>query len=205
MSAATFNPAAVTYETRASESGASQHNTAASAAVFEDCCICTDGITKETGHTTMSCGHTFHFRCLTNWFCSQQDTEVSCSCPTCRHEAKDFEELPEDNSHDEDCECDECAEEEEEEEEEDDGSEAGEGEEEEENGHEIPYNPAKFKVRIVREIDEDGDEYQTTYLDGPDPIEEATKIQSLFRGFQDRRLLRRAVNFNFLPSGDLFA
>ena len=182
--------------------------TSASAAAFEDCCICTDAITKETGHTTMSCGHTFHFRCLTNWFCSQQDTEVACSCPTCRHEAKDFEDLPEDASHAEDCDCDECADEEasEAEEEDDDASEGSQEEDEQEDVHpEIPYNPAKFKVRIVIDVDEDGEEYQNTYLDGPDPVEEATKIQSMFRGFQDRRLLRRALNFNFLPSGDLFA
>ena len=175
---------------------------------FEDCCICTDAITKETGHTTMSCGHTFHFRCLTNWFCSQQDTEVACSCPSCRHEAKDLEDLPVDNSHDEDCDCEECVGEGSEAGDDEDGSEDGSQEDEEEEGEvhpEIPYNPAKFKVRIVIDVDEDGEEYQNTYLDGPDPVEEATKIQSMFRGFQDRRLLRRALNFNFLPSGDLFA
>ena len=175
-------------------------------ATFEDCCICTDAITKQTGHTTMSCGHTFHFRCLTNWFCSQQDTDVACSCPSCRHEAKDFEDLPEDNTHDDDCDCDECAGSDAGSE---DGSDAGSedgsaaGSEEEEEVHpEIPYNPAKFKVRIVIDVDEDGEEYQNTYLDGPDPVEEATKIQSLFRGFQDRRLVRRALNFQELPSAD---
>ena len=170
---------------------------------WDDCCICTEAITKETGHTTMSCGHTYHFRCLTNWFISQQDNEVACSCPSCRHEAKEHEDLPEDSSHEEDCDCSECADEQEEEDDASQGSQEGgeeDAEEAEEEDPEIPYNPAKFKFRIVTDIDDDGNEYQTIMIDGPDPAEEATKIQSMFRGFQDRRLLRRALNFSELPS-----
>ena len=131
------------------------------------------------------------------------ETDVACSCPSCRHEAKDFEDLPEDASQaDEESEADS-----------EDGSESGseagsnadEEEEEAEEAPEIPYNPAKYKIRVVTDLDEYGDEVRYTVLDGPEPDDEATKIQKLFRGFQDRRLLRRALNFNFLPSGDLFA
>jgi hypothetical protein len=101
-------------------------------------------------------------------------------------------------------------EEEDEENEDEEGSEEGSedgsdaGSEEEEEAPEIPYNPAKFKVRIVTDVDEYGDEVKLAVFDGPDFDEEAIKVQKLFRGFQDRRLLRRALNFNHLPSGDLF-
>ena len=151
----------------------------------------------------MSCGHSYHFRCLTDWFASQVETGVTCSCPSCRHEAKGYEDLPEERTtedEDDDEENDDEENDDEEDSEENDGE-----EEEEEEEMEIPLNPAKFKLSVVMDYDEDVDDFVPRVVlagEAPDPSEEATKIQSLFRGFQDRRLVRRAMNFQELPSID---
>ena len=55
-----------------------------------ECPICFDGIeVSKTGITTMSCGHSFHFSCLSKWFLSQP-TDL-CTCPCCRHVANETE------------------------------------------------------------------------------------------------------------------
>jgi hypothetical protein len=59
-----------------------------------DCSICFEAITKETGHSVLSCSHSFHFCCLAKWFNSQVDKEAKESCPLCRHEMHDEEALP---------------------------------------------------------------------------------------------------------------
>jgi hypothetical protein len=59
------------------------------------CSICFDDITTATGHTQMSCSHTFHFLCLTKWFGSQVMKDLPETCPCCRHEANEHEALPE--------------------------------------------------------------------------------------------------------------
>ena len=59
-----------------------------------DCSICFEAITKETGHSVLSCSHSFHFCCLAKWFNSQVDKEAKESCPLCRHEVHDEEALP---------------------------------------------------------------------------------------------------------------
>jgi len=67
-----------------------------------DCSICYEAITAETGKTTMSCSHTFHYKCLTKWFNSRCNSELAENCPCCRHEASEFEMLPEEEDEDED-------------------------------------------------------------------------------------------------------
>lgn len=53
-----------------------------------DCTICFEAVKQETGHTTLSCGHTFHFRCISAWFYAQ---EADSSCPCCRHKVGELE------------------------------------------------------------------------------------------------------------------
>ena len=55
-----------------------------------DCSICMDAITKQTGVVTLSCEHSFHFRCIDEWFCKQVQMleEDSQTCPCCRHKGE---------------------------------------------------------------------------------------------------------------------
>ena len=55
-----------------------------------DCPICYDAIDVQTGVVTTSCGHSFHFSCLSKWYL-QQDTGT---CPSCRKEVLPIEDLP---------------------------------------------------------------------------------------------------------------
>lgn len=55
-----------------------------------DCPICYDAIGVQTGIVTTSCGHSFHFSCLSKWYL-QQDTGT---CPSCRKEVLPIEDLP---------------------------------------------------------------------------------------------------------------
>jgi len=59
-----------------------------------DCAICHDAITKSTGKIELSCSHSFHINCLTNWFKTQSEQYIDQSCPCCRHEATEDEEVP---------------------------------------------------------------------------------------------------------------
>lgn len=59
-----------------------------------DCAICYSEITKSTGKIELSCSHTFHIKCLTNWFKSQSEQYIEQSCPYCRHEVNEEEEVP---------------------------------------------------------------------------------------------------------------
>lgn len=52
-----------------------------------ECSICYDAITKDTGKAELSCSHTFHLKCLSQWFLKNEN------CPCCRHEAKDMERM----------------------------------------------------------------------------------------------------------------
>ena len=51
-----------------------------------DCSICFEAITKQTGVATLSCDHSFHFRCIDNWFTQQIWNDTPQSCPCCRSE-----------------------------------------------------------------------------------------------------------------------
>jgi Ring finger domain len=59
-----------------------------------ECSICLSEITETTGKVSMSCQHSFHFRCISNWFIEQVDNEQSESCPYCRREVSEDEGLP---------------------------------------------------------------------------------------------------------------
>jgi len=52
-----------------------------------DCPICYDEL--GVARATMSCNHSFHFRCLSNWFVTQDKG----SCPMCRKSAHELEDL----------------------------------------------------------------------------------------------------------------
>jgi hypothetical protein len=69
-----------------------------------DCSICFDAITKETGSTTLSCEHVFHFRCIDEWFTKQLLDNLHQTCPCCRSEGAEldrcmYEEVEEDDDY----------------------------------------------------------------------------------------------------------
>ena len=68
-----------------------------------ECSICYEEITKDTGKAELSCSHSFHLKCLSQWFTKNE------SCPCCRHEANDTEKMhfvDEEEEEDEDSESD---------------------------------------------------------------------------------------------------
>lgn len=56
---------------------------------MEDCSICFETITIDTGHCTLGCSHTFHTACIGRW-----TTQTTASCPLCRKELGETEVLP---------------------------------------------------------------------------------------------------------------
>ena len=50
-----------------------------------DCSICMDEINKQTGIVTLSCEHSFHFRCIDSWFTKQIWDDLDQTCPCCRN------------------------------------------------------------------------------------------------------------------------
>lgn len=57
----------------------------------DSCSICFEGISTQTGKTVLGCGHTFHMLCVVRWFQSQDGPS---SCPYCRHEAGQLDNVP---------------------------------------------------------------------------------------------------------------
>ena len=57
----------------------------------DSCAICFEGITAQTGKTVLGCGHAFHMLCVVRWF---QGQEGPSSCPYCRHEAGELDNVP---------------------------------------------------------------------------------------------------------------
>ena len=55
-----------------------------------DCPICYEAINAKTGNATLSCSHSYHISCLSQWFSMNSGTQ---SCPFCRHEANETEKL----------------------------------------------------------------------------------------------------------------
>lgn len=55
-----------------------------------ECPICYDDINAQTGVVTTSCGHSYHFSCISQWYAKQ---EVA-SCPCCRKEPGEKEKMP---------------------------------------------------------------------------------------------------------------
>ena len=56
-----------------------------------ECAICFDNITAQTGKTVLGCGHEYHMLCIVKWF---QGQDGPSSCPYCRHEAGELENVP---------------------------------------------------------------------------------------------------------------
>ena len=61
-----------------------------------------EAINKQTGVTTLSCEHSFHFRCIDDWFYKQLSDGHRQSCPCCRGEGGEldrcaFEEVEDDD------------------------------------------------------------------------------------------------------------
>ena len=56
-----------------------------------ECPICYDAITSQTGVVTTSCGHSYHFKCISSWL----GTQEAGSCPCCRKEMSGTENFPE--------------------------------------------------------------------------------------------------------------
>lgn len=56
-----------------------------------DCTICYEAMTAETGHSVLGCGHRFHMLCVVNWFQEQEGTPT---CPCCRRQAGRFDNVP---------------------------------------------------------------------------------------------------------------
>ena len=52
-----------------------------------DCPICYDAISAASGITTLACSHSYHLKCITQWF-HQHET-----CPCCRKEAGEYEKV----------------------------------------------------------------------------------------------------------------
>lgn len=149
-----------------------------------------DAITKQTGLVTLSCEHSFHLRCIDEWFCKQLMGGNNQTCPCCRSEG---------------TELDRCAFEEVEEDEEDDDEtyddEESEGASEGEEGDFPDFNsevrwerlsPGRWVVSNSREVAYEG----LRSLFGPMnelEVEEETsqevaarKIQAIFRGYKVR-------------------
>jgi len=72
-----------------------------------ECSICYDAISATTGKAELGCGHGFHIRCLMKWFDQQYGNDCSESCPLCRHEATEFEQVARAVEYDEESEDDE--------------------------------------------------------------------------------------------------
>lgn len=58
-----------------------------------DCPCCFEIITASTGQASLSCGHSFHITCLTNWFVQRASQELDQNCPCCRKDAGEKERL----------------------------------------------------------------------------------------------------------------
>jgi hypothetical protein len=58
-----------------------------------DCPCCFETITASTGQASLSCGHSFHISCLTNWFVQRASQELDQNCPCCRKDAGEKERL----------------------------------------------------------------------------------------------------------------
>ena len=60
-----------------------------------DCSICLDPVdAKISGRVETSCGHVFHFKCLTSWFSEQGES----SCPLCRKKPTELEDFAHENA-----------------------------------------------------------------------------------------------------------
>jgi Ring finger domain len=59
-----------------------------------DCAICFEEITQTTGKIELGCLHNFHIRCGVTWFVKQCREKQASSCPLCRHNTTECEQIP---------------------------------------------------------------------------------------------------------------
>jgi hypothetical protein len=57
----------------------------------DECAICFDAFTPDSGHSVLGCGHKFHLMCVVRWF---QDQEGPSTCPCCRRESGVLDNVP---------------------------------------------------------------------------------------------------------------
>lgn len=57
----------------------------------DECAICFDVFTPDSGHSVLGCGHKFHMMCVVRWF---QDQEGPSTCPCCRRESGQLDNVP---------------------------------------------------------------------------------------------------------------
>jgi hypothetical protein len=57
----------------------------------DECSICFEAFTPDSGHSVLGCGHKFHLMCVVRWF---QDQEGASTCPFCRREAGHLDNVP---------------------------------------------------------------------------------------------------------------
>lgn len=172
-----------------------------------ECSICQEAINQETGQTTLSCQHSFHFGCISQWFVRRAIDDEPQECPYCRNQGRQEDRFA----------FSEDSEDEEEEDDEDDGD------DESESASEMDEDEYETRIIVVRrrrdaqralpesesasEMDED--EYETRSIvvrrrrDVQRALPEsqaASKIQAAFRGFTCRRLLSTAMALASLRS-----
>jgi hypothetical protein len=164
-----------------------------------ECSICFEEITKQTGCTTLSCDHSFHFRCITNWFGSQICNDLDQTCPCCRNKG---------------VEMDRCSIVEGDEEEEDEEDETYvDDEEDEEQDEDLPEDfgdllwervgPGSWIITTRQEVAYEGLRALFGALNQPefveDPmVEAARKIQAIYRGFKARETFHVARSLHRL-------
>jgi hypothetical protein len=57
----------------------------------DECAICFEAFTPDSGHSVLGCGHKFHMMCVVRWF---QDQEGPSTCPCCRRESGQLDNVP---------------------------------------------------------------------------------------------------------------
>jgi hypothetical protein len=154
-----------------------------------DCSICMDAITKQTGSTTLSCDHVFHFRCIDNWFGKQVWDGLEQTCPCCRNAGTELDR------------CEVMNEEDVEDDEEDDDETYADAESEtatdmpdDEELEDIRWErlgPGRWIITTSRELAMEGIRNlfgPLNELDVEESSEEiaARKIQAIYRGYQER-------------------
>jgi hypothetical protein len=57
----------------------------------DECSICFEAFTPDSGHSVLGCGHKFHLMCVVHWF---QEQEGPSTCPCCRRESGRLDNVP---------------------------------------------------------------------------------------------------------------
>ncbi len=151
-----------------------------------ECTICFEDITAITGQSALGCGHAFHLRCIVAWFTEQ---ETASSCPCCRREVGELDNVPlypYDTDEDESVESDVDSEE----------DSLLDSDSEDEDALVEGIDAAPWSRAASGRWHLDGMRYVSWGIEDGTPVprslitamkEAATKVQSLWRGHQIRR------------------